>query len=404
MSDAMTTNTPADAVEPTGPAAMGEVAQLISDLERAAAACWRQRESAIRMNGAPAVMGEGWQLESAAKLHERAAAVLRRTPEPTAVSEAADDTDEVYELGKRDGYENAIQELDLATGGDGEFKGSTFPGETVDVPVMKARIIERFTPQPLEAPMSEPQLDGWKLVPVEPTREMLHAGFQEMNTPGNLPQADDVFAAMLAASPQPPALPESAETVVAIKPLEWKQHTEGVWRAETIVGDYRVWTHHEAKGTWFWQLSYHGRISDGSGTEQECLLAAQADYETRIRSALYAAPSSEQARIEQLERERDIAHEELAHRDAEGWEKLIARAEAAEATVAELRKDQETRVQALQRLMPYLVWQLGPESPGCHPTMESVVADVMEQFGLGGSFKRKLDHARAALTKETANG
>lgn len=56
--------------------------------------------------------------------------------------------DETYEIGKRDGYEDAIQDLDLATGGDGEFRGSTIPGETVDVPAMKRRIIERFSATP----------------------------------------------------------------------------------------------------------------------------------------------------------------------------------------------------------------------------------------------------------------
>lgn len=56
-----------------------------------------------------------------------------------------DADDETYEIGKRDGYEKAIQDLDLATGGDGEFRGSTFPGETVGVPVMKSRIIDRFS-------------------------------------------------------------------------------------------------------------------------------------------------------------------------------------------------------------------------------------------------------------------
>ena len=60
------------------------------------------------------------------------------------VRAAEADDDETYEIGKRDGYESAIQELDLATGGDGEFYGSTFPGETVDVSVMQQRIIARF--------------------------------------------------------------------------------------------------------------------------------------------------------------------------------------------------------------------------------------------------------------------
>lgn len=53
------------------------------------------------------------------------------------------DEDKAYELGQRDGYELAVQDIDLATGGDGEFKGST-NGETVDVKVMKQRIIDRF--------------------------------------------------------------------------------------------------------------------------------------------------------------------------------------------------------------------------------------------------------------------
>lgn len=56
----------------------------------------------------------------------------------------ATDGDEAYEIGKRDGYESAIQDLDIATGGDGEFRGSTIPDETVDVPAMKARVIARL--------------------------------------------------------------------------------------------------------------------------------------------------------------------------------------------------------------------------------------------------------------------
>ena len=51
--------------------------------------------------------------------------------------------DEAYEIGKHEGYERAVQAIDTATGGDGEYKGSTIPGETVDSDVMQARIIER---------------------------------------------------------------------------------------------------------------------------------------------------------------------------------------------------------------------------------------------------------------------
>jgi len=58
---------------------------------------------------------------------------------------AAKEEDDAYEIGKRDGYEDAIQDLDLATGGDGEFKGSTIPGQTVDVPAMKARALAELS-------------------------------------------------------------------------------------------------------------------------------------------------------------------------------------------------------------------------------------------------------------------
>ena len=57
------------------------------------------------------------------------------------VSEA--EGDEAYQIGKHEGYEDAVQAIDIATGGDGEYKGSTIPGETVDSDVMQARIIER---------------------------------------------------------------------------------------------------------------------------------------------------------------------------------------------------------------------------------------------------------------------
>lgn len=59
---------------------------------------------------------------------------------------AEEDEEETYQIGVRDGYESAIQDLDIATGGDGEFRGSTIPGRAVDVPTMKARIIERCAP------------------------------------------------------------------------------------------------------------------------------------------------------------------------------------------------------------------------------------------------------------------
>lgn len=59
------------------------------------------------------------------------------------------DDEETYQIGLRDGYERAIQEIDLATGGDGEFKATTDQG-VIDVPVMKRRLIDRFSQQPAD--------------------------------------------------------------------------------------------------------------------------------------------------------------------------------------------------------------------------------------------------------------
>lgn len=54
------------------------------------------------------------------------------------------DGEHTYELGKRDGYEDAVQTIDVETGGDGEFYGSTIPGRGVDVPTMQENIVNRF--------------------------------------------------------------------------------------------------------------------------------------------------------------------------------------------------------------------------------------------------------------------
>ncbi len=72
---------------------------------------------------------------------------LLATRAVNAVNGFDDDDEGVYQIGKRDGYMDAVQDIDIATGGDGEYKGSTLPGGTVDVPAMLGRVIERFIPQ-----------------------------------------------------------------------------------------------------------------------------------------------------------------------------------------------------------------------------------------------------------------
>lgn len=91
------------------------------------------------------------------------------------------DDDQVYELGKRDGYMEAVQDIDLRTGGDGEFYGSTIPGRGMDVPTMLEGIVERFEANVAPAPVQTGavgSVPGWKLVPVEPTLEMWKAFFR----------------------------------------------------------------------------------------------------------------------------------------------------------------------------------------------------------------------------------
>lgn len=84
-----------------------------------------------------------------------------------------------------------------------------------------------------------------------------------------------------------------------IKPLEWIKPygAESMRKAETIVGTYRVWTHHEAAGWWFWDLRDGPSIVDKKArTQQECFDHAKADYEARIRSALLPTPPDQGSR------------------------------------------------------------------------------------------------------------
>lgn len=67
------------------------------------------------------------------------------------LSATHEDEESFYDIGKRDGYEEAVQDIDLMTGGDGEYRVAVFLGGGVDEDrhcpdpaAMKARIAERF--------------------------------------------------------------------------------------------------------------------------------------------------------------------------------------------------------------------------------------------------------------------
>lgn len=64
----------------------------------------------------------------------------------SALEEAKKDEDEAYELGKRDGYEKAIQDADVRLGGNGEYFASV-PDPSLGCPdwqTMLARMVDRY--------------------------------------------------------------------------------------------------------------------------------------------------------------------------------------------------------------------------------------------------------------------
>lgn len=91
-----------------------------------------------------------------------------------------------------------------------------------------------------------------------------------------------------APTPQPV---EARADGVRVKALEWERPpiSETLSRAETIIGTARVWTHHEANGSWFWKL---GDLA--SGTEANAADAKKMlwlTYEHHILAALESTPA-----------------------------------------------------------------------------------------------------------------
>lgn len=63
------------------------------------------------------------------------------------VTYTQEEFDEAYEIGKRDGYEEAVQTIDRLTGGDGGYRYCTNRDpdrHTPDAPAMIQRIVDRF--------------------------------------------------------------------------------------------------------------------------------------------------------------------------------------------------------------------------------------------------------------------
>ncbi|QUT04039.1 hypothetical protein KFK14_12870 [Sphingobium phenoxybenzoativorans] len=90
-------------------------------------------EASKRDDAPPLVGSEVRQLIGELRYHRLAAASRE------------DDEEDIYQIGKREGFEEAIQMVDQRTGGDGEYFASTIPGRGCpDWQTMLASILDRF--------------------------------------------------------------------------------------------------------------------------------------------------------------------------------------------------------------------------------------------------------------------
>ncbi len=72
---------------------------------------------------------------------------------------------------------------------------------------------------------------------------------------------------------------------VSVKKLEFRKHrlSDRLSYADTILGYYRVWTHDEAGGKWFWEI--HGNQFT-VGSERDAKYAAQEHFEQQVHSLI----------------------------------------------------------------------------------------------------------------------
>jgi hypothetical protein len=71
-----------------------------------------------------------------------------------------------------------------------------------------------------------------------------------------------------------------------VKPLEWRPSETDAELATTVIGEYSVFVNvDDERGEW-WEAWRERAYLSAWATEDEAKAAAEADYETRIRSAL----------------------------------------------------------------------------------------------------------------------
>lgn len=109
------------------------------------------------------------------------------------------DDDETYEIGKRDGREEAVQEIDRLTGGDGEYFYSTLPGRGCPGPAdMIKNIADRFVTLRARAEKAEAEVARLEAALTD-TRACLLAG----GMTARLEAIGGIDAALAASRPDP---------------------------------------------------------------------------------------------------------------------------------------------------------------------------------------------------------
>jgi hypothetical protein len=111
----------------------------------------------------------------------------------SAVIEIAEEEEEkAYEIGKSDGYGSAVQDIDLLTGGDGEYFASTIPGRGCpDAATMKAGIVARFDALSNPSPASNGDEGGAVSIRKEIQQDRLRAAVDHLSAGNSEVEPDD---------------------------------------------------------------------------------------------------------------------------------------------------------------------------------------------------------------------
>jgi hypothetical protein len=180
------------------------------------------------------------------------------------------------------------------------------------------------------------------------------------------------------------------ERAVEVKALEWVGDGDCYAFADVIHQSYSI-AYEEGKYWANWDM-----VLPPFDTLQAAQAAAQADYEQRIRSALVDVPVEPVAKqwCAYEDGQQHTSWYPDGYGDRTGWEALAKRNPAKYQVVTrdlfahppltregEDSAEVERLREAARRIVPYLRWTIGDESPGFHPTMRSAVGAFMSAFG-----------------------